>query len=168
MSCVGLHSWQEVLVHAYSENHEMPKEEFYSNSKYMQNRIVWIPFKRTLLLCLLFFFTMSFLNEGPNFWVWRSWIPSRMPTHLHCPKGHFGCCPALGWADAPLTKAASDSDRDTTAWDPKSGRHLLMAPWIFASSMSFKGWNIENCCYESSCSVYSSSIFKSSSHVKKP
>ena len=29
--------------------------------------------------------------------------------------------PAAGWADDPLTRAASDSDRDTTAGAPNSG-----------------------------------------------
>ena len=46
-------------------------------------------------------------------------ISPTMFAHLDCANGHFGCFPASGWADAPLTKAASDSDRDTTAWNPK-------------------------------------------------
>lgn len=40
------------------------------------------------------------------------------PTSM-APMVILGGFPASGWADAPLTKAASDSDRDTTAWNPK-------------------------------------------------
>ena len=58
--------------------------------------------------------------------------PSRMSGCFPCfPK--CSVSPTAGWADDPLTRAASDSDRDTTAGAPDSGSSREVSLRIFSA-----------------------------------